>query len=139
MNKAQIYKKAPKRFGFFLRKAAGLLADREGTWKRVNAAFDKASRNKGQLEEVWQQLQLFFSVIKDYLNGTYREIPLGSVVAILAALLYLLSPIDVVPDFLAVMGFFDDAFIIGLVLRQVSKDLKNYESWKMVQAKEAAK
>lgn len=40
-------------------------------------------------------------------------------VAVGALLLYLLCPIDLVPDFIPVVGYADDAVIIALILRYV--------------------
>ncbi len=40
----------------------------------------------------------------------------ADVVLVIGALLYLISPIDAVPDFIPVAGFLDDATIAGLVL-----------------------
>jgi uncharacterized membrane protein YkvA (DUF1232 family) len=40
----------------------------------------------------------------------------ADVVLVIGALLYLISPIDAVPDFIPIAGFLDDATIAGLVL-----------------------
>ena len=37
-------------------------------------------------------------LISDYINGTYREIPVSTILSFIAALTYLISPFDVVPD-----------------------------------------
>ena len=39
----------------------------------------------------------------------------------LAALTYLLVPIDLIPDFVPVLGYADDAVIVALALRSVTK------------------
>ena len=114
-------------------KAEELLKDKDKAKEKINQAFEKANINRSQLEEVWNNLQLLFSVVKDYLNGNYKEIPTGSMVAILACLLYFLSPIDLIPDFIPLIGYIDDVFVIALVIDQVHSDLKKYEDWKKAQ------
>lgn len=42
-------------------------------------------------------------------------------VRLVLLLAYLLSPIDLVPDFIPVIGYADDAVIVALVLRSVLK------------------
>ena len=84
---------------------------------------------------IWDQLQLLFSLAKDYASGNYTEIPKSSIVAIVAALLYFISPLDLIPDFLVGLGFVDDAFILGLVYKQVLKELHKYQAWKDSQKK----
>jgi uncharacterized membrane protein YkvA (DUF1232 family) len=67
------------------------------------------------------------------IRDSYKEIPTGSMVAILACLLYFLSPIDLIPDFIPLIGYIDDVFVIALVIDQVHSDLKKYEDWKKAQ------
>ncbi|NOJ61612.1 DUF1232 domain-containing protein [Arthrobacter sp. 260] len=48
-----------------------------------------------------------------------RSLPSGVRIRLVLLLVYLLMPIDVVPDFLPVIGYADDVIIIALVLRSV--------------------
>lgn len=48
-----------------------------------------------------------------------RRVPMGSKVLLGVALLWILSPVDVVPEFVPVLGPFDDAIVAALVLRHV--------------------
>jgi uncharacterized membrane protein YkvA (DUF1232 family) len=114
-------------------KAELLIQDKEKTQIQIRKAFKKANRNKSKLESVWHQLQLFFSIIRDYYTGDYKEIPINALVAIVASLLYLLSPIDLIPDFIPLLGFIDDIAVIGLVITQISSCLNTYETWKKKQ------
>lgn len=123
-------KKIEENFKDSKKEAEKLIDDKEKTNKKLDEAFKKASANKGKLEEVWNYLQLFFSISRDYINGNYREIPKGSIIAIIGALIYFLSPIDLIPDFIPVIGYIDDIFVLGLVFSQVKSDLEEYEIWK---------
>lgn len=94
---------------------------------------DKFSHG-GPLGRYIEDVKLLFSVVKDYWNGDYREIPWGSVAAIVAALLYVLSPIDLIPDAIPVVGLVDDALVIAACLAFVELDLHGYKKWKLQQA-----
>src|SRR6266516_2023677 len=48
-----------------------------------------------------------------------RSLPRGVRVRLALLLAYLASPIDLVPDFIPVVGYADDAIIVGAVLRSV--------------------
>jgi uncharacterized membrane protein YkvA (DUF1232 family) len=47
------------------------------------------------------------------------RVPLGSKVLLGGALVWLLSPIDLVPEFIPVLGPLDDVIVVGLVLRHL--------------------
>ncbi len=76
------------------------------------------------------KVKTMFSLIRDYRNGTYTEIPWKSIAAIAGALLYVLTPLDLIPDFIPVVGLLDDAGVIAACLKLVSDDLDDYAAWK---------
>jgi uncharacterized membrane protein YkvA (DUF1232 family) len=49
------------------------------------------------------------------------QLPRGVRVCLLLVLLYLISPIDLVPDFIPVLGYADDAIIVAAALRSVAR------------------
>jgi len=124
------FNKLKSSFDTFSKIASTLLKDKNKTLNKVQVGFKKATENQGALSNVWDQLQLLFSLVKDYANGNYKSIPKSSIIAVVAALLYFISPLDVIPDFIVGLGFVDDAFILSLVYKQVIKELDKYQLWK---------
>ena len=122
--------KLKKSFKRFTTAAQQLLTDKSKTLTKVEEGIDKASKNKAKLTAVWDKLQLLFSLAKDYANGSYKDISNTSIVAIIGSLLYFISPIDLIPDFILGLGFLDDAFIIGYVFNKVAKELDKYQEWR---------
>src|SRR4051794_30884156 len=101
MNKIQLdLKDLYRRFSKSQNRATELIKDQEKAKKTINEAFDKANANKADFQSIWGQFQLLFALAKDYFNGTYKNISTKSIIAIVAALLYFLSPIDLIPDFI---------------------------------------
>ena len=117
-------------FEQFKNRAYKLLEDKDKIQTTLKRAFDKAMQNEGPIAEVFHDLKLLLSLVKDYMSGAYREIPYGSIVAAVAAILYFVSPIDFIPDFIPVVGLVDDVFVIGFVLKKIHSDLEKYEKWK---------
>ena len=76
---------------------------------------------------------LFISLVKDYSQGNYRTVPYKSIAAVVAGLVYILNPLDIIPDFIPVIGYIDDAIIIAFCLKMVEKDLQTYQAWKKSQ------
>lgn len=111
----------------FGNKAKEYANNKKKTQKLVDEAIKKAKK-KGPLEEIWDNIQLIFGVCKDWSTGKYTEIPIGSIISIIIGLLYFVSPIDLIPDFLP-FGVVDDAVVLSLVFKQVKSDLDKYKEW----------
>lgn len=123
-------KKAKKEFNSYKNRAEDLLDDVEVTEQTVDEAEAKAKNSKEAFKDIWEQLQLMFSIIKDYAAGRYKKIPKKSIISILGGLIYLLTPIDVIPDFIPIAGYVDDLFVLKLVYETIKKDLEQYKIWK---------
>ena len=68
-------------------------------------------------------------MIKAYANGSYRMIPWESMLLLVAAVVYLLMPIDLIPDFIAGLGLLDDVALLGWVMKSVSDELDAFTEW----------
>jgi uncharacterized membrane protein YkvA (DUF1232 family) len=101
----------------------------EKTKDLIEQASKKAADKKGKLQEVWDHLHLLFDLVTAWRKGEYRKIPKGSILMIIATIIYFVSPIDFVPDFLVGLGILDDAAVIGFTLKQISSDLDKFKLW----------
>ena len=101
--------------------------DVSGVLDKEEAILGKAH---GPLEQFAQKIRLLFSLVKDYVNGSYKEIPWTTIAAVVGSLVYIFSPIDLIPDFIPVAGLMDDAAVLGLCFAGIAADLKKYEKWK---------
>ncbi|HOJ19705.1 MAG TPA: YkvA family protein [Ignavibacteriaceae bacterium] len=88
-------------------------------------------KGNGPLGRFVADLKLLFSIITDYISGEYAEVPWMTIAAIVVALLYILSPIDLIPDFIPIVGYIDDALVLGTCLSMVEADLHAYKDWKI--------
>lgn len=98
--------------------AAGRFLERPPWWAR---------RTPGALRS---KLRLLWMVLKDYANGSYRKVPWRAVAALAAAVVYVISPVDLIPDLLVPLGFTDDLVALALTWGLVKKELRAYCEWK---------
>ena len=119
-----------KRLAPFKAKANEYLKDKKKTLGLLNEALQKATTNRTALGETWEKLQLLFGVLRDWINGNYKEMPTRSLLLIVLGIVYFVSPLDGIFDYIPFAGLVDDAAVAGFVITQVSVDLDRYKLWK---------
>jgi uncharacterized membrane protein YkvA (DUF1232 family) len=90
----------------------------------------------GPLRRFIEDGQLLISVVKDYRAGKFRQMPYGTIAAIVFTLIYVFNPLDLVPDMLPIIGQIDDAAVVAACLMLVEHDLYTYKLWKQGKGKE---
>ena len=70
---------------------------------------------------------IMISLIRSYIKKEYTEIPIGTIVAVISALAYVLSPVDVITDVIPGIGYIDDAAVIFACLKLVGSDVEEYQ------------
>ena len=78
---------------------------------KLESTIEKASAGGGVFGPCCEYVRLAFSVVKDCISGKRKDIPWSVVCWIVAALLYFINPLDLIPDFVPVFGYGDDAAI----------------------------
>jgi|TARA_B100000749_G_scaffold123125_1_gene94231 uncharacterized membrane protein YkvA (DUF1232 family) len=63
------------------------------------------------------------------MHGEYDGVSRQTIVAVTAALLYFVVPLDVIPDFLIGWGFIDDAAVVGYVMTMLAAEMDAFRRW----------
>ena len=92
-------------------------------------ALQERVKSSPRLRPFLDDIDTAYSLLRDYTTRRYREVPWASIAAIVAALLYVLNPLDLVPDMLPFFGFIDDASILALCWSMVRSDLEKYREF----------
>lgn len=102
----------------------------------------KAGRKKdnfqkgGFLSRLIEDLGLIVPLVKDYRSGAYGKFPILSLAALLFTVVYVVSPVDLIPDYILGLGQIDDATVVGLCLYLMEKDLRKYKKWRTSRERE---
>ena len=98
----------------------------------------KLFKNVKVLAKYFNDLCEILELLRDRVKGTYTETPWRTIAALTGALIYVLSPIDIILDFIPGIGFLDDAVVIGLAIKLAQPDLEKYRAWKASRKEQAA-
>jgi uncharacterized membrane protein YkvA (DUF1232 family) len=110
-------------FGRALERAARLITT-DRRLVRLAAAAGAALQRRGRaLGAVRSDAQALVRMVRESAAGRYRRLPVRSLLAVVAAIVYFLDPLDLIPDFIPVLGFADDAAVLLWVAHRVRRDL----------------
>lgn len=113
-------------------RAEDYLRDPEKSKALLETAVKKAQRNDDlptSQPEFWVHIKAFIRLLRAYIKRDYRIIPWGSIVMVTAAVLYFVSPLDLLLDWIPFAGFIDDAAVLVFVTGQIRKDLNKFLIW----------
>lgn len=115
-------------------KAADYLQSKDKLSGLIDRASVKATGKQGKLKDVWASLMSFFRLIRAYVNGSYRQVSAKALLMIVTAVVYFVSPIDLIPDFILGLGLIDDATVLAWTIKACAADLAAFMAWENRQA-----
>ena len=108
-------------------KMEGLFRDFEEKLKLIPKIGKRAS-----------DLAVLLSMLRAYIKKQYTDVSMGTILLGVAALLYVVAPADLMPDFILGAGLLDDAAVLGMVLQAMHMDLSKYKKWQVANGKRDA-
>jgi len=102
--------------------------------QRLQSLFEEAARQaasmpKEPFAETWPYFQTMLRLIRAYSEAKYRDVPESTLVVIIAAIIYIVNPLDVIPDALPALGYLDDATVLALAVRRARQALDDFMIW----------
>ncbi len=102
--------------------------------EKVKSLLSTSALLSQKLRVLVHRVQLLYAMLKDpefSLRWSTKAI-------ILAALVYFINPFDIVPDVLPLIGYIDDAFVLGLVLSKLQEEIQRYATFRHIPLEVAA-
>lgn len=104
----------------------------------VSNARDKLLRvtqNSEEFQEFRAKIDVLLRMAKSHISGEFKAFSWRTILLIVFGLLYFIAPLDVIPDFLPVLGYSDDVSIVYFIFQKLSDDISRFHEWEITQAK----
>jgi uncharacterized membrane protein YkvA (DUF1232 family) len=110
------------------RKAAEYVASEKKATELLARVRAKAKRNYQALLGAWESLHILLRMVRDHTTGRCSA-PLGTILAAITAMIYLVEPFDLIPDPVPVFGRLDDLRVITFVVRSNRSEISKFREW----------
>jgi uncharacterized membrane protein YkvA (DUF1232 family) len=113
-------------------KASSIAGDKDRMNELVSSSREKLQNinfEDSKISRLAVNVRVIIRIIKAYANGSYREMPWKSLLALIGGVVYFLMPLDLMPDFIPFTGFLDDFTIIMLLSGAFQQDIEDFLLW----------
>jgi uncharacterized membrane protein YkvA (DUF1232 family) len=110
--------------------ASSYVGSKKKLCRLLAIASSKSERCYEPLLEIWESLQIFLRMIRAWVASKYCA-PAESILVMVAAVIYFLSPFDLIPDAIPVFGMLDDAGVICCVAKANLTAISKFRKWEL--------
>lgn len=113
----------------FEEKWAGKANDYVGNSEKMGGLADTAGKfvKIRGLARVAEDLKLLIHYVKDIATRKYTDYSRASLSLVIGVLIYVVSPVDIIPDFIPGLGWTDDATLIAWAIKELDDELQRYK------------
>ena len=90
----------------------------------------KKVENISVLAGLLDNIRTAYDMVSDSVTGKYKGVSKSTLALLAGGLAYLALPIDLVPDFIPVAGWMDDAGVLGWIFARCADEFKKYKDFK---------
>ena len=109
--------------------AAELSDDPPRSTKLIASARAWLAESGDRLGDLREDLATLTRLASAWRRGTYKKTPKATIIKVLLAVGYVVSPVDLIPDFIPVVGYLDDIAVLKWVLSSISGDIEDFRVW----------
>lgn len=102
--------------------------------KLALSVYHKIEGSLQKYADIAGRLNVITRLTKAWRNKEYTDVSYATVFLSVAILLYFVSPIDLIPDFIPLIGGLDDVLLLGFLLKIIDKEIERFLTWERANA-----
>ena len=108
-------------------KVKGLISEVKDKVEEINSDSDERTT-------FIYQLQVIIRMVRAHINGSYKAFSATTILTLVFALVYFITPIDLIPDFIPALGLTDDISLVYFVFKSLADDIAKFRVWEEANA-----
>lgn len=97
--------------------------------KKFSKCLIQAVEATPQLVSCKEDIYTFCAMLMDWAKGEYKHISRRTGIIVGVCIGYIICPIDLLPDFIPIIGQIDDIAVICFMLRVLKEEISFYRTW----------
>ncbi|MBD1209370.1 MAG: DUF1232 domain-containing protein [Ignavibacteria bacterium] len=93
--------------------------------EKVAKVLDSVNQRLPIVKNLLGKVKTLYAMLRD------KEFAMAwsSKTMVIAGLLYFISPIDLLPDYIPILGYIDDAFVMSVVMNAMASEIERYKAY----------
>jgi uncharacterized membrane protein YkvA (DUF1232 family) len=125
----QLNTKQQQAFSVARQVAGKTMRRRVRMYRLLRNGYQKLARKEKNVAQIADDLRTLFRLARRWTRKEYRMIPWRSMLYGVAAIIYFVNPVDLIPDAIVGLGFLDDIAVVGAIVKAIQKDLDDFRWW----------
>lgn len=101
----------------------------KGLIRDVKKKIDAITSDSDERMRFIYQLQVLLRMLRAHFQGTYRAFSISTIITFVFSLIYFITPVDLIPDFIPVLGLTDDISLVYMIFRNFADDISQFRAW----------
>lgn len=101
--------------------------------KLLDKVFQKVGETTNKAFDLQDQAYSMMRMLKAWYAREYTDISPKNVIALVASAVYIVSPIDFIPDFIPFIGRLDDKLVLAFFVKRLNVEIEKFMAWENMQ------
>lgn len=117
-----------------IKKAEHVANEHEVVSKIIDKGFDEVGKVSNRFFELQNQYSTMLRLLRAWYAREYTDLSPQAVVGLVASAIYVVNPIDLIPDFIPIIGRLDDKIVLGYFVRKFNNEIQKFMAWEDLQS-----